>query len=561
MRKLLLCVLVCAVALSAGGLLPAVARAETAKPVAVVSVTSYNELVSDANFIGKLADRPELGNLLEGGLALVTQGKGLTGVDKSRPWGGIVQTDGKDFTGYVFLPITDLKQVLDLLKLYSKVEEQGKGVFKVSPKDGKKPAFVKAEGGWAFFAEKPEILGQVSGDPASLLLGMEKRYVVALRVFAANVPSHLREKALSQFQEKARQGAHRNPKESEEVFKARQKVGEDVLRSIVGAVNDLDQVMLGWALDREAEKTYLDLSIKAKQGTATAGQLALLEKTTSMFEGFRASGATLAANWVAQLSGAKIESLTELVDSLKKQAILDLEKKVPAEKREAAKQVIVDVAQLIDETLKSGKCDGAVTVMLDPHAVTGLAATYVANGATVERILHTVADFVTKENPTVGGWIKFDAGSVKSVHIHTVTIPVGSDAKDREKVVQMFGESVVVAIGVGPNGVYAAAGRDAVAKLKTAIEASAGQAGKVVPPVDISLNAESLTGFIAEMGKPHEKAGAAAANKELKKTPNQDHVTLVARPIPNGVQYHLEIEQGIVRMAGHLASKQKDSDE
>ena len=40
------------------------------KTVAVVGVTSYNNLLSDINFIGSLADRPELGQMLQGTIAL-----------------------------------------------------------------------------------------------------------------------------------------------------------------------------------------------------------------------------------------------------------------------------------------------------------------------------------------------------------------------------------------------------------------------------------------------------------------------------------------------------------
>ena len=66
------------------GLVPSVA-AET-KPIAALAVASYNDLISDVNFVGELVDRPQLGATVEGLLALVTQGKGLAGVDKTRPW-------------------------------------------------------------------------------------------------------------------------------------------------------------------------------------------------------------------------------------------------------------------------------------------------------------------------------------------------------------------------------------------------------------------------------------------------------------------------------------------
>ena len=88
--------------------------AET-KPIAALAVASYDDLLSDVNFVGSLVDRPQLGTGLEGLLALVTQGKGLAGVDKTRSCGVIVQASGeKNFTAYVFVPVTDFKEALAL---------------------------------------------------------------------------------------------------------------------------------------------------------------------------------------------------------------------------------------------------------------------------------------------------------------------------------------------------------------------------------------------------------------------------------------------------------------
>ena len=131
---------------------------------------------------------------------MVTQGKGLAGVDKTRPWGVIVQASGEeDFSGYVFVPVTDFKEALGLLKLYSTVDAEG-DVYKLTPKDGKKVGYVKQQGAWAFFAEKPEVLAQCDADPVALLGNLKKDYIVAGRIFLANVPEGLREKFLEPSQ-------------------------------------------------------------------------------------------------------------------------------------------------------------------------------------------------------------------------------------------------------------------------------------------------------------------------------------------------------------------------
>ena len=76
-------------------LLREVRKAESeSKPIAVIAASSYDNLVSDINFIGSLADRPQLGQMLEGSIALFTQGKGLAGIDKTKPWGVFLLSAG-----------------------------------------------------------------------------------------------------------------------------------------------------------------------------------------------------------------------------------------------------------------------------------------------------------------------------------------------------------------------------------------------------------------------------------------------------------------------------------
>ena len=85
---------------------------KTLKPVAVISLSGYDEVLGDIGFVGKLSDNPDLDKGLEALLKLLTKSRGLAGLDKSRPWGGVVQCDGSELSGYGFLPVTDLAELL-----------------------------------------------------------------------------------------------------------------------------------------------------------------------------------------------------------------------------------------------------------------------------------------------------------------------------------------------------------------------------------------------------------------------------------------------------------------
>ena len=257
------------------------------KPIAALAVASYNDLVSDVNFVGKLVERPQLGAGLEGLLAMVTQGKGLDGIDKTRTWGLVVQCSGEEkFTGYVFLPVTEFKKTLGLLELYCTVDPQG-DVYKVTPKDGKNGGYVKQQGTWAFFAEKPEMLAQCDANPVALLGKLNKAYIMAGRIFLANVPEGLREKFLSQLRRGLQKNVAQHADESSDDYANRKKTSDQLESYVTRVFGELDQVLFGWGLDQTAEKTFIDVSVTAKRGTETAKEFALAAKTTTQFAGFR----------------------------------------------------------------------------------------------------------------------------------------------------------------------------------------------------------------------------------------------------------------------------------
>ncbi len=142
-------------AVSLGAYLPSSQAAEP-KPIAAVAVASYNDLIDDINFIGGLADRPNLGAAADGLVSMLTQFKGLAGVDKTRPCRAIVQAGGEDgIVGYVFVPITNFKEALGLLKLYNKVEKED-DIYKLSPEHGSKTTYLKQVGKWACLSDKAE---------------------------------------------------------------------------------------------------------------------------------------------------------------------------------------------------------------------------------------------------------------------------------------------------------------------------------------------------------------------------------------------------------------------
>ena len=106
------------------------------KNVAVIAGAPYEKLMSDITFLGSLAGKPEVGQMIEGGLSFFTQGKGTSAIDKKQAWGVIVQTDGDNFLPVGCLPVTKPDDLLDVAKGFGaeiKDVENGGGLGAVLP--------------------------------------------------------------------------------------------------------------------------------------------------------------------------------------------------------------------------------------------------------------------------------------------------------------------------------------------------------------------------------------------------------------------------------------------
>jgi hypothetical protein len=534
-------------------------QAAEPKPIAALAVASYNDLVSDVNFVGGLADQPNLGAAADGFIALATQFKGLAGIDKTRPIGAIIQAAGEgesagdDIAGYVCVPITNFKQALGLLKLFNDVESED-GVYKLTPKDSGKTTYVKDLGTWAYISDKAESLAHVVADPLKALGGMEKNYIVSGRVFLGNVPDALREKFLAGLKEGIEKEAHnKKDDESDEQFAQRKKFLEKVEAYVTRVAGDLDQIHFGWGLDRAAEKTYLDLSVTAKPDTKTAEEMATASQAETNFANFRMADAATVWAIASPIPEAKQEIATSLLEVIRGQALGHIGKDAPESERDAHKEIVGEGFELLTKIIKSGRIDAVVTGLLSHDSATGLGAFYVADGDLFDKFVHSIVKGIKSEHPKVDQFVKLDAETVEGHKVHIITIPIPEDFDGRENLVKLIGEKLIVVIAVGKDNVYVGAGRDVGDKLKKAAVASGQTGPKSVPPVSISYAIQPIAGAVAELGKPGERPVAQMAVAELKKTPGEDHVSLTARSITNGTQVRLEVEKGVLRLAGHAA--------
>src|SRR5262249_28816712 len=96
-------------------------------------------------------------------------------------------------------------------------------------------------------------------------------------------------------------------------------------------------------------------------------------------------------------------------------------------------------------------------------------------------------------------------------------------------------------------------GKDPIAALKKAIDASKESPDKAISPMEMAISATPIAKFIAD-NAPDDSPGDAQAKKvagkivqQLAKMPGQDKVTMTVKPIERGALMRLSVEPGVLK--------------
>ena len=233
------------------------------------------------------------------------------------------------------------------------------------------------------------------------------------------------------------------------------------------------------------------------------------------------------------------------------------------DKRELAKQLLGDILDVAEKTVELKKSDGGMSIVLEdgPAVVAGAR---IAEGAKLESTLKKLVKELANDEPKLDEIIKLDAEKYEGVNFHVATIPVPDP-----EAAEVFGESVQIVVGISPSSLYFGAGKDPIATIKKAIDASKASPQKAIDPVDLVISATPIAKFFAKV-IPADNPADAQAKKNfakaaalLAKSGGKDHVTMTVKAIPNGMTMRLNVESGVTKtildlLPGEVAD---DSDE
>jgi hypothetical protein len=336
-------------------------------------------------------------------------------------------------------------------------------------------------------------------------------------------------------------------------------MAETQMDQMVRMINEIDSVTLGWAVDAEQQRTYLDFTYLCMPDSKLAKQIAAYEEPRTNFAGFyqpdAAATVTFATKADPELIMEDIGQFEAMMQTMRAQfnkAVDENEDFGDAEVRDAVKAAMSDWFDALEATMKAGEIDAGAALNLAPEGMTLVAGALVKDPEKVESGLKKL-ESAAKKSPEFPG-IKWNAASHTGVNFHTLTVPI---PEDQEAPRRLFGSEATIAVGIGPEAIYLAGGEDGIEAVKKAIDASAAEPNKPVPPFELAVSLAPIMEMAATKAEDEDQKAILESVAEMLRNEAQgrDHIRIVGRVVPNGLRYRFEAEEGVLRGIGKATSE------
>jgi hypothetical protein len=502
------------------------------KPVAMLSVSSIDAILGNVQYLTDAAGAGELGEF-----ATMMANPYMQGMDRTKPIGMVLTTNGEDFLPLAFVPVKDLDATLSILEeQVGTPRELGNGIKEIA---GIQPVFIKEQKGWAFIGQTVESLGDLPENPVAMLNAMPQDYDFAIRGKIQNVPKVYLDMAVNTLKDSIKQGLEQL---SEEDRKNQEDAVLAQMNQFETFIKESDEITIGWKTEADKKRTYLDLTFTAVPGGTLAEKMSAMANAKSDFTGFLRPDAAMTLNLSSEIPEDQIQASIDAITSLKSTALREIEKdddlKSP-EARKAAGEILTAAIDILVDTIKTGKFDGGASVVLAPNALTALGGFHVAEGKDVEAVLRRVAD-MAKDEPDFPG-INFNVDKQGDIAFHTMTIPIPEEEDARK----LLGDTLEIAVGTGKDSAYFGFGHNCVAQLKSIISSQPAQ--QPVPPFQMTMSLKPIMQFVSAI---EDNPLIGSVKDALDDVGTKDHVKIQGLAVKDGVTYRLEVEEGVLRAIG-----------
>ena len=499
-----------------------VASVQAQQPTVVLSLKSVDELLDDADFIGKTVGQEGARDAAEQFLGAFTGGKGLAGVDQAKALGLYWNVDaaGEPEMPVVFLPIDDQEAFTGLVKTLAPDLKETDGLWRFSV-NGQK-LFAKFSNSYCFVSNSSDVL-EKTADPKKIING---KYDIALDVSIASIPQHLKATFLQQSEQQGRLAAENGPPPKNDAEKKAQELGfEWTLAALTAIVNDGDRMTLGFDVNSKSRLASVDFGLSGKTGTTLAKAMTAYGKTVPAFAAEDAPFRLV----MSYPTTGMLEKLDELFTAMRDVADAEIDKDEKL-KDDADKQAAKDVAKRLFDigqaTIKSGSLHSVVILDEgDDDTVLIVAGTKVAKGDDAGKLFDDILK-LAKESPE-SGKVKADVAKHAGARIHSLT----PDLKEEQS--EMFGEGPGH-MAVRADSLWFSMGGGNLEALKKALDLSGKTAAKPGAPISLRVKPATLVTLLESDDEGLIERAEALAGKP------GDVLNVEIVPTPSGAKLHIE---------------------
>jgi len=464
-------------------------QAAEMRTVAVISVADLDSAVKTLKAVTTQAGFPDA--LAQAEMMLPM----LQGFDTKQPIGIVIQADDASFSGYGFLPISDIS-ASPLAILLAAGEKQADGSTLVplpmgGPMGMPLQLYVKQSGKWAFVSIQ-ELSKTLPTDPVKLLEGMDKQYLLGVKANIANLPKDVCFDALNGIRAIAELGA-----QSEEQLESL-NASFDQIEMVL---NELKNFSFGISVTPQND-IVIDTSAEAVAGSVMAGDIAAMASFKTNQIGFYQSEGSIGACLMTGILNAMVKKqytsqLAAFFEGVK-EGIEDGD--LSADEMAAAKSVIDNVEAMLNSTIVSGKIDAAVTWRKNG---TLLAGATIIDGNKLQQALEKSLTAVPEE---FRQYVKLNVEKFEGFAVSTIAVPMSAIPHPGEMPEKIATKTISLQIAIKDSAIALAFGLDntVLADLKKAITASKTPAN--VPETIFVLTPGNLVDFLTLIGPADENA-------------------------------------------------------
>jgi hypothetical protein len=503
------------------------------QPTVVVSLRGVDELLSDADFLGAEVGQPGMKGIAESLITAFTGGKGLAGVDRTKPLGFYwnARAGGAPEMPVVFLPVSKAGDLKDLLTDLTPDFEDDKGEWSMTVNGTK--LFAKVSNGYCFASIVPTTLTRLP-DPTKFV---NSKYDVALDVNFASIPQEIKDLFLQQVEQKGREALDSGPPPSSDAeAKGREFGFTATLGLLKSLINEGNQMTYGIDVNRKTRLAAVDVSLTGQPNTGLAKAMTAYGKIQPVFAAVGSESAPL--RWVASFPTTGIlEQLDDVLKSVRTEANAEIEKdarlKTPAD-RAQAKNLASRLLDIFEATAKSGTMDSVV--VLEPaedDEICLIAGVKVARGDDAGKLLD---DVMKLSNSPEFGKVKLDAAKHAGARIHEIETEFDDDAQ------KYFGEGPSH-LAIRNDSLWLSFGGDNLTAMKKALDQSGKTAAKGGSPISLRVKPATL----ATIMEKNDEALIERA-KAIAGTPG-DMMNLDLAPIPGGAKLRLEFNVDLFKLS------------